>query len=88
MENFSLYLSNKTPKADTNELNKYFNQIGKRLATEPHSNDELENLIGSFPNKINGFQQQTVSYEDAEQGLRLLRNDCSTRYENIPALFI
>ena len=31
---------------------------------------------------------QTVSYEDVEQYLRLLRNDCSTAYENIPAMLI
>ena len=32
--------SNKTLEADTDELNKYFNQIGKCLTTtKPHSND-------------------------------------------------
>ena len=54
--------SDKTLEADTNELNKYFNQTGKYLATtKPHSYDELKNLIKSFPDKNNGFQQQTVS---------------------------
>ena len=53
-----------------------------------HSNDELENLIGSFPDKNNGFQLQTVLYEDVEQCLRLLRNDCSTGYDNIPTMLI
>ena len=53
-----------------------------------HSNDELETLIGSFPDKNNGFQLQTVLYEDVEQCLRLLRNDCSTGYDNIPAMFV
>ena len=44
-------------EADTNELNKSFNQTGKRLTTtKPHKNDELKNLIGSFPSKNNGFQ--------------------------------
>ena len=31
---------------------------------------------------------QTVSYEDVEQYLKLLRNDWSTGYENMPAMFI
>ena len=51
--------SDKTLEADTNELNKCFNQT-----TKPHSNDELKYLIGPFPDKNNGFQLQTVSYED------------------------
>ena len=81
--------SNKTIEADTNELNKYFNQTGKCLTTtQPHSNDELKNLIGSFPDKNTGFQLQTVSYEDVEQCLRLLQNDCSTGNGNIPAMSI
>ena len=28
------------------------------------------------------------SFSDVEQCLRLLRNDCYTRYDNIPAMFI
>ena len=81
--------SDKTLEADTNELNKYFNQTGKRLTTtKPHSNDELRYLIGSFPDKNNGFQLQTVSYEDVEQCVRLLRNYCSAGYDNIPAMFL
>ena len=72
--------SNKTLEANANESNKYFNQTGKRLTTaKPHSSDELKNLIGSFPDKNNGFQLQTVSYEDVEQCLTLLRNECSFR---------
>ena len=31
---------------------------------------------------------QTVSCEDVEQCLRLLWNDCSTGYDNIPAMII
>ena len=74
--------SDKTLEADTNELNKCFNQTGKRLTTtEPHSNAELENHIGSY-------QLQTVLYEDVEQCLRPLRNDCSTGYDNILTMFI
>ena len=34
------------------------------------------------------MQLQTVSCEHVEQCLRLLRNDCSTGYENIPTMFI
>ena len=79
--------SDKTLEADTNELNQHFKETGKRLtATKPHSNDGLKNLIASFPDKNNGLQ--TVSYEDVEQCLRLLQNDCSTGYGNIPAMFI
>ena len=72
--------SDKTLEADTNELNKCFNQTEKRLTTaEPHSNAELENYIGSY-------RLQTVLYEDVEQCLRPLRNDCSTGY-NILTMF-
>ena len=57
--------SDKTCEADTNELTKYFNQTGKRLTTtKPQGNDKLKYLIGSFPDKNNGFQLQTVLYED------------------------
>ena len=64
-------------------------QAGKRLTTiKPQDSDELKNLIGSFPDKNNGFQLQTVSYEDVEQCLRLVGNDCFTGYDNIPAMFI
>ena len=64
-------------------------QAGKRLTTiKPQDSDELKNLIGSFPDKNNGFQLQTVSYEDVEQCLRLVRNDCSAGYDNTPAMFI
>ena len=81
--------SDKTLKADTTELNKYFNQTGKHLTTtQPHSNDELENIIRSFPDKNNGFQLETVSYQNVEQCSRLLRNDCSTGYDNIQGMFI
>ena len=77
-KNIVLKPSDKTLEADTNELNKYFNQTGKRLTTiKPHSN-ELKYLIGSFPHKNNGFQLQTVSYEDVEQCLRLPRSDMTT----------
>ena len=44
--------------------------------------------MGSFPDKNNGFPKRTISYEDDEQCLRRLRNDCSTGYDNIPAMFV
>ena len=53
-----------------------------------HSNDKLKNLIRSLQDKNNGLQQETVSYEDVEQYLRLLQNDCSTGHDKIPAMFI
>ena len=31
---------------------------------------------------------QTVSYEDVKQCLRLIRNDCSTGLNKMPAMFI
>ena len=61
--------SDKTLEADTKELNNYFNQTGKRLTKKQHSSDELKYLVGSFPDKNNGFQLQTVPYEDVEQCL-------------------
>ena len=79
----------KTFEADTNKLKKYFNQTEKRpTTTEPHGNDDLKKLIGSFLDKNERFQLQTVSSEDFEQCLRLLRDDCSTGHDNIPAMFI
>ena len=47
--------SNKTLEADTNGLNKFFNDTGRLTTTKPQSNDELKYLIGSFPDKNNGF---------------------------------
>ena len=91
LKNYSSYLKPKRQNSRvlSSELSKYFSQTGKRLTTtKPHRNDELKYLIRSFPDKNNGFQLQTVSYEDLEQCFRLLRNDCSTWYDNIPAMFI
>ena len=90
MDNCSPYL--KTKRQNSRGRYKRVKQIfqtGKHLTTtKPHGNDELKNFIGSFPDKNNAFQWQTVSYEDIEQYLRLLRNDCSKGYDNIPAMFI
>ena len=78
----------KTKKNKKKRVKQIF-QTGKRLTTiKPHDSDELKNLIGSFPDKNNGVQLQTLSYEDVEQCLRLVGNDCFTGYDNIPATFI
>ena len=63
--------SDKTLEADTNELNKYFNETGKRLTTTKlHSNDELKYLIRSFPGKNNGFQLQTAKLADGRMFMK------------------
>ena len=88
MEYCLLYLKLKSQKSRGRY--KRVKQIfqSNKKTSKPHSNDELKNLLGSFPDKNNEFQLQTVLYEDVEQCLRLLRNDCSTGYDNIPAMSI
>ena len=52
------------------------------------SKKELPSLIDSFNDKENAFQLQTVTYENIEKCINMIRNDCSTRYDHIPASLI
>ena len=83
MEYCLLYLKLKSQKSRGR-----YKRVKQIFQSNKNSNDELKNLLGSFPDKNNEFQLQTVSYEDVEQCLRLPRNDCSTGYDNIPAMSI
>ena len=49
---------------------------------------ELTGLIDSFNHKENAFQLQPVTYENTEKCTKMIRNDCSTGYDHIPATFI
>ena len=74
---------------DTVKLNRYVDEPTTRLiSSKTHSRDEFKNLMKSFPEKNNKFQFHTVSCEDIALSLKLLRNNCSTRYGNISIMFI
>ena len=49
---------------------------------------ELTSLIDSFNDKENVFQLQSVTYENIDKCIIMIRNDCSTGYDHIPASFI
>ena len=77
-----------TLKVDTNKLNKYFNTTTRLVSRKSIHKKELTSLIDSFNDKENAFQLQPVTYENIEKCIRIVRNDCSTGYDNIPASFI
>ena len=78
-----------TLKFNTNKLNKYFSDTAARLVSQKSMNKkELTSLIASFNNKENAFQLQPVTYENIEKRIKVIRNDCSTGYDHIPASFI
>ena len=76
-------------KVDTNKLNKYFSDTEARLVSQKSmSKKELTSLIDSFNDKENAFQLQPATYENIEKCIKMIRNDCSTGYDHIPATFI
>ena len=76
-------------KVDTNKLNKYFNDTAARLVSgKSMRKKELTGLIDSFNHKENAFQLQPVTYENTEKCIKMIRNDCSTGYDHIPATLI
>ena len=78
-----------TLKVDTNKLNKYFNETATRLVSRKSMNKkELTSLIDSFNDKETAFQWQPATFENIEKCIKLIRNDCSTGYDHIPASFI
>ena len=78
-----------TLKVDTNKLNKYFSDTEARLVSQKSmSKKELTSLIDSFNDKENAFQLQPVTYENIEKCIKMIRNDCSTGYDHVPATFI
>ena len=52
------------------------------------SKKKLTSLIDSFNDKENAFQLQPATYENIEKCIKMIRNDCSTGYDHIPATFI
>ena len=76
-------------KLDTNKLNKYFNETATRVVSwKSMGKEELTSLIDSFNDKENAFQLQPVTYKNIEKCIKMMRNDCSTGYDHIPASFI
>ena len=68
---------------------KYFNDTAARLASRKSmSKKKLTSLIDSFNDKENAFQLQPATYENIEKCIKMIRNDCSTGYDHIPATFI
>ena len=77
-----------TSKVDTNKLNEHLNEIATRLVSRKSMSKEgLTSLIDSFNDKENAFQLQPVTYENIEKCIKIIRNDCSARYDNISASF-
>ena len=84
-----LKTNDNTLKVDTNKLNKYFNETATRLVSRKSMNKkELTSLIDSFNDKETAFQWQPATFENIEKCIKLIRNDCSTGYDHIPASFI
>lgn len=77
-----------TLKADTNELNKCFNKTATKISSQSYTKQELERFINLCSDKDDAFQLQPLSCESFEKCLKLLRNDCSTGYDQIPVSFI
>ena len=46
---------------------------------------ELTSLINSFTDKENVFLLQPVTYENIEKCIKIIRYDCSTGYDHVPA---
>ena len=80
--------NNNTLKVGTNKLNKYFNTATRLVARKSIHKKELTSLLDSFNDKENAFQLQPVTYENIEKCIRMIRNGCSTGYDDIPASFI
>ena len=76
-------------KVDTNKINKYCNETATMLVSRKSmTKKELKSLIDSFKDKENAFQLQPVTYENIKKCIEMIRNDCSTGYDHIPASFI
>ena len=67
----------------------YFNETATRLVSRKSINKkELTSLIDSFNAKENALPLQLITYENIEKCIKMIRNDCSTGYDHIPASFI
>ena len=67
----------------------YFNETATRLVSGKSINKkELTSLIDSFNAKENALPLQLITYENIEKCIKMIRNDCSTGYDHIPASFI
>ena len=76
-------------QADPFALNEYFNKTAERFVGQNATTDGvILSHIDSFTSGHNSFKLQKVIQNDVLKSLKLLRNDCSTGYDNIPVSFI
>ena len=54
------------------------------MKNNPVNNDVIISYIDSVINNTNSFKLQIATYNEVLKSLKSLRNDSSTRYDNIP----
>ena len=70
-------------------MNNYFVNIAKQtVKKDPVSSEDIEKLITQMSSNSDGFKMQKVQYSDVVKELTSLRNDISTRSDEIPTKFI
>ena len=62
--------------------------VERLVRQNPTTNDVILSHIGSLTSSYDSFRLQKVTYSDVLKSPKLLLNDCSTRYDNIPVSFI
>ena len=78
-----------TLHADPSALNVFFNKTAERLVGQnAATDDDILSYIDSLTSSHDSLKLQKVTYNDVLKSLKLLRNDCSTGYDNIPVSFI
>ena len=83
-------LNPKTLKVDPEKLSEFefFNKTAERLVGKRNTdNASLRSYISSVKDKSNSFELRFVTATDVRKCIKVLRNDCSTGYDNIPVSF-
>ena len=86
----AISLNPKTLKVDPEKLNEFefFNKTAERLVGKRKTdNASLRSYISSVKDKSNSFELRFVTATDVRKSIKVLRNDCSTGYDNIPVSF-
>ena len=81
--------STSPPRADPEQLNKYFIATNERtLGTTPDATSDLLELAKSLPEHSQSFKLCHVTFEDVMKEIHHLRSDCSTGVDQIPVTFV
>ena len=82
--------STSPPRADPDQLNKYFIATNERtLGTTPDATSDLLELAKSLPeHSQRSFKLCRVTFEDVMKEVHHLRSDCSTGVDQIPVKFV